>query len=333
MLLQRILVVDDEEPYRQLLEKFLQTMGYSCDVAASAHEAAERLQAQKFDLVISDIRMKGKDGVQLMMETKKSLPQLHFIIMTGHAADYTYQEIIGAGAADYITKPFEMGELKAKLERIGRERMIMEQLEAANEELKQAYDKLRKTLQQTVNVLGSTVEMRDRYTAGHQMRVANLASAIGRELGLSSQIIDGIRLAGLIHDIGKVAVPAEILSKPDVLSDLEMRLIKEHPRVGYEILKGVEFPWPIAEIILQHHERLDGTGYPQGLKGHEIIQEAQILAVADVVEAMASHRPYRPSLGLDKAIEEITRHRGVRYSPEAVDACVRLIEQKRFLLD
>jgi len=285
MLLQRILVVDDEEPYRQLLEKFLQTMGYSCDAAASAHEAAERMKAQKFDLVISDIRMKGKDGVQLMMETKKSLPQLHFIIMTGHTADYTYQEIISAGAADYITKPFEMGELKAKLERIDRERKIMEQLEAANEELKQAYDKLRKTLQQTVNVLGSTVEMRDRYTAGHQMRVANLASAIGRELGLPLQTIDGIRLAGLIHDIGKVAVPAEILSKPDVLSDLEMRLIKEHPRVGYEILKEVEFPWPIAEIVLQHHERLDGTGYPQGLKGHEIIQEAQILAVADVVEA------------------------------------------------
>lgn len=333
MLLQNILVVDDEEPYRQLLEKFLQTMGYTCEVAESAYQAAAKLQERRFDLVISDIRMKGKDGVQLMMETKKILPHLHFIIMTGHAADYTYQEIIGAGAADYIPKPFEMGELKAKLERIERERKIMEQLEAANKELKQAYDRLHRTLQQTVNVLGSTVEMRDRYTAGHQMRVANLAAAIARQLDLPSQTVDGIRLAGHIHDIGKVAVPAEILAKPDVLSDLEMRIIKEHPRVGYEILKEVEFPWPIANIILQHHERLDGSGYPQRLKGDEIIREAQILAVADVVEAMASHRPYRPSLGVDKAIEEITRHRGLRYSAEAVDACVWLIEQKRFLLD
>lgn len=324
---QKILVVDDEEPYRRSLAQCLQVMGYACDVAAGVYEATDKLQRQHFDVVIADVRMQGKDGVQLMIESKKVIPRQYFIIMSSYAADYAYHEIINAGAADCITKPFTMGELKAKLERINRERTIVEQLETADEELKLAHNKLHKTFQQTVDALGSMLKVRDPYTAAHQVRVANLAAAVGYELGLPSQTIDGIRLAGLIHDIGKITVPAEILTKPGVLSDLEMRLIKEHPRVGYEILKGIEFPWPIADIILQHHERLDGSGYPQGLQHDEIIQEAQILAVADVVDAMSFHRPYRPALGVEKAFEENTHH-GRRFSAEAVNACLRLIEQK-----
>jgi putative nucleotidyltransferase with HDIG domain len=176
------------------------------------------------------------------------------------------------------------------------------------------------------------VETKDAYTAGHQRRVANLARAIAAEMGLSPEQIDGIRMAAVIHDLGKISVPAEILSKPIGLNDLEYGLIKIHPQVGYDILKEIEFPWPVAQIVLQHHERMDGSGYPQGLLGEEIILEARILAVADVVEAMASHRPYRPPHGVDKALEEISRNRGILYDPEVVDACLKLFNEKGFKL-
>jgi len=192
--------------------------------------------------------------------------------------------------------------------------------------------KLRKALGGTVQAIASLVEARDPYTAGHQRRVADLARAIAGEMSLSSEIIDGIRLAGTIHDIGKVSIPAEILSSPRKLSELEFSLIKTHAQSGYEIIKDVEFPWPIARIILEHHERVNGTGYPNGLSGGDILLESRILAVADVVEAMATHRPYRPSLGLDKALEEINRNRGTLYDSDAVNACLRLFHEKGYCI-
>ena len=156
----------------------------------------------------------------------------------------------------------------------------------------------------------SAVEMRDPYTAGHQLRVSNLACAIANEMGLSHDKIEGLRMAGFIHDIGKLSIPAEILSKPTKLTDFEFSLIKEHPRSGYEMLKDVESPWPLAQIVYQHHERINGSGYPRKLKGDEILIDARIMAVADVVEAMASHRPYRPALGIEAALEEIEKNKG-----------------------
>ncbi|HHT9135336.1 MAG TPA: HD domain-containing phosphohydrolase [Candidatus Avalokitesvara rifleensis] len=200
----------------------------------------------------------------------------------------------------------------------------------AEEERKQSLEKLRKALGGTIQVLVAAVEIRDPYTAGHQQGVAHLARAIASEMGLSLGQIEGIRMAGAIHDIGKIAVPAEILSKPGKITKTEFDIIKTHPQVGYDILKGIEFPWPIARIVLQHQERLDGSGYPAGLKGDEIILEARILTVADVVEAMASHRPYRPALGIDKALEEISENRGILYDADVVDACVRLFREKGF---
>lgn len=164
------------------------------------------------------------------------------------------------------------------------------------------------------------------------MRVGDLARSIAFEMGIAPEDADGIRIAGIIHDLGKISVPAEILSKPRQLNDTEFALVKEHPRKGYEILKGVDFDWPIAEMIHQHHERIDGSGYPQGLKGDDIIQGARILAVADVVEAMASHRPYRPTMGIDAALEEISSKRGVFYDPDVVDACLRLFTEKNYRL-
>jgi len=200
----------------------------------------------------------------------------------------------------------------------------------AEEELKQTLEKLRKSLMGTIQALSSTVETRDPYTAGHQKKVSKLASAIAQEMGLSNDIIDIIRMAGIIHDIGKVAVPAEILSRPGKLTDIEMNLIKVHSQTGYDILKDVGLPYPIAEMVLQHHERLDGSGYPNGLKGDMILIEACIIAVADVVEAISSHRPYRPALGIDVALEEIEKNKGVLYNDNVVGVCVKLFQEKGF---
>jgi putative nucleotidyltransferase with HDIG domain len=174
--------------------------------------------------------------------------------------------------------------------------------------------------------------MRDPYTAGHQLRSANLACAIATEMELPQNKIDGLRMAGSIHDIGKLSIPAEILSKPTKLTNTEFSLIKEHARSGYEMLKNVESPWPLAQIVYQHHERMDGSGYPRNLKGEEILMEARIMAVSDVVEAMASHRPYRPGLGMDAALMEIEKNRGLLYAAAVADACLRLFREKDYKL-
>jgi len=172
--------------------------------------------------------------------------------------------------------------------------------------------------------------MKDPYRHSHQKRVAQLACAIAREMNLPEEQIEGIRVAGNIHDIGKISVPMEILNKPGRVNKNEFGIIKNHAQAGYDILKTIEFPWPIAQIVLQHHERMDGSGYPQGLSGKDILLEARILGVADVVEAMVSRRPYRPALGIDKALEEISKNRGILYDPEVVDACLKLFTEKRF---
>jgi PAS domain S-box-containing protein len=200
----------------------------------------------------------------------------------------------------------------------------------SEEQLQQSYDQLRETLIATVNILASTIEMKDPYTAGHQRRVTTLACAIAEEMGLTDDQFDGLRMAGLIHDLGKINVPAEILSKPGQINDVELTIIKYHPQICHDILKTIELPWPVAKIVLQHHERLDGSGYPHGLKGDEIMLEARILSVADVVEAMASHRPYRPALGIQDALEEIKNNRGTLYDPAAVDICIKLFTEKHF---
>jgi len=202
--------------------------------------------------------------------------------------------------------------------------------ERAEKDLKQSLEKSQRLLEQTVNVLASTVEMRDPYTAGHQRQVTKLACAIAEEMNIPKEQTDGIRMAALIHDIGKIYVPAEILSRPGELTETEFGLIKIHSQAGHDVLKPIEFPWPVAEIVLQHHERMNGSGFPQGLSGEEILLEARILGVADVVEAMSSHRPYRPALGINKALEEISQNRGVLYDPQVVDACLTVFSENGF---
>ena len=200
----------------------------------------------------------------------------------------------------------------------------------AEKEKQQSFEKERKALEATVRAISEIVERRDPYTSGHQRRVGELARAIAAEMKLSADQIEGIGTASLIHDIGKISIPAEILTRPSNLSDIEFGLIKEHSRSGYEILKDIEFPWPIARMVLEHHEKMDGSGYPNGLSREQLLIESRIITVADVVEAMASHRPYRPGLGLEAALAEIVKQRGIHYDPEVVDACMRLFREKGF---
>lgn len=192
--------------------------------------------------------------------------------------------------------------------------------------------RLRKILGGIIDLMASVVESRDPYTAGHQRRVSDLARSIATEMGLASDVVEGIRTAGLIHDLGKIAIPAEILSKPGRLTALEYQIIQTHVSVAYELLKPIQFPWPIADAVAQHHERLDGSGYPARLADDAIGVHGRVLAVADVVESMASHRPYRPALGMDRALEEIQRGRGTQYDPNVVDACLRLFREKAYSL-
>jgi len=200
----------------------------------------------------------------------------------------------------------------------------------AEQDIKKAMEKLQNTLEKTVNSLASAVGKRDPYTASHQQRVTQLVVAIAEAMGFSKEQIKGIRIVGLLHDIGKISVPAEILSKPTKLTPAEFGIVKEHSKVGYEILKSIDFPWPVAEIVLQHHERINGSGYPQGLLDKNILLETKILGVADVVEAMCSHRPYRPAFGVDKALKHISQNKGSLFAPEVVDVCVRLFKEKGF---
>ena len=200
----------------------------------------------------------------------------------------------------------------------------------AESELTLSLDKLSHSIESAIEAMALTVEMKDPYTAGHQRRVAILACAIAKEMNLPDKVVDGLRLAAVVHDIGKIYVPAEILSKPGKITEIEFSLIKTHPKVGFDVLKTIEFPWPIAQIVLQHHERLNGKGYPAGLSAEEILLEAKILSVADVVEAMSSHRPYRPALGRRLALEEIAQQSGLAYDSEVVDACLRLFKERGF---
>ena len=204
------------------------------------------------------------------------------------------------------------------------------ELNRAKKELQKSIYNLQRIFEGTVLALMSAVEIRDPYTAGHQNGVSKLACAIAKKMGLTENRIEGIRIASLLHDIGKLNIPAEILSKPGGLTDIEYKLMQTHPQFGFEILRTINFPWPVALTILQHHERMDGSGYPQGLSGKDIVLEARILGIADVVEAMSSHRPYRAALGMDKALDEILKNKGKLYDCEVVDTCMKLFKEKEF---
>ncbi|MFA5399093.1 MAG: HD-GYP domain-containing protein [Dehalococcoidia bacterium] len=234
-----------------------------------------------------------------------------------------------AESAELLFLPEEHSMLAAVCERLGQ---VIARY-TAQQNLQQSYEVLNQTFEQTILAFSTIVEIKDRYTAGHQIRVARIAESIAREMNLTDEQVRVTHIAGIIHDIGKIYVPADILSRPGRLSDLEFEIIKTHSQYGHDILKTINFPWPIAQIVLQHHEKLDGSGYPNRLKGDEILLYTRILTVADVVEAMAAHRPYRAALGIDKALEEISNNKEKSYDADVVDACVRLFREKGFKLD
>lgn len=324
-----ILVVDDDEGVRRVVQQGISREGYACSAAGNAREGLGILDNEPVDVVLTDIRMPGLSGIEFSKIIKYKY-NADVIVMTGYVEDFSYEKVMGEGASDFIQKPVGIEELMLRVKRVLKERTVLGERNQAMKDLERSLDIVKKTMDGIVHAMALTVEMRDPYTAGHQTAVAGLGSAIATDMGLSRDQIEGIRMTGLIHDIGKISVPVSILSKPGPLSEAEFNVIKEHPRVGYDILKGIEFPWPIAKIVFQHHERINGSGYPMGLSGEEILLEARILAVADVAEAMASHRPYRPGLGIEKALEELSVKKNVLYDPSVVEACVTLFVDKDF---
>jgi putative two-component system response regulator len=324
-----ILVVDDDQGICNLLQAGIQMSGYQCFVTQSPKQALAILDQHLVDVVVADIKMPEMNGIELA-HIIKARYEADVIIMTGFIEDFNYEDIVRQGASDFLQKPVRIAEFIARLKRVIAERRSRIDLKQALDDLKLNLEKLRRAMEGIVEAISVTVEMRDPYTAGHQKRVADLACAIARAMALSEDEIYGLRMASVIHDLGKITVPAEILSKPGQLSALEYELIKSHAQAGYDILKQIEFPWPLADIILQHHERMDGSGYPNGLKQEEILLLARILSVADVFETIASHRPYRPSLGLQCALDEIRQNSGKLYDSQVADVCLALIEQDRF---
>ncbi|GAG32690.1 unnamed protein product [marine sediment metagenome] len=223
----------------------------------------------------------------------------------------------------------ELREMHKKIIDLEKVKVMYNQLE---KELRQSYKKLKKFMESIAYIITEIVEMRDPYLIGHHKRVSKLVTAIAQEMKLPQDKIEGVRFASLVHDVGKVNLPTEIVSKLNKLSEVEFNFVKNHPKISYNILKKVDFPWPIAEIVFQHHEKIDGSGYPRGLKGAEILIEAKILGVANVVEAMSSSRSYRPAISVEEFLAEISKNKNILFDPEVVDACLRLFKEKRFKL-
>ena len=299
---------DDQGRFIRWNEYFTAVTGYSGE---------ELARMTPLDVVVESERVSLKKTMEKVLSTKHVSAELSILCKDGSVKPH----FLTGNLIEFENKQCVIGMGIDITERIKTETKLQQTLES-----------LRKAVGTTIQVLVSAVEARDPYTAGHQSRVAHLACAIASEMGLAQDKIEGIRLAGSIHDIGKLSVPAEILTRPSKLTNIEFSMIKEHAQNGYEMLKHVESSWPLAEIVYQHHERINGSGYPRNLKGDEIIIEARIMAVADVVEAMASHRPYRPSLGLDAALEEIEKNRGILYEEAIAMACLKLFREKRYVL-
>lgn len=338
-----IVIVDDNPNNLQVLSGILQQAGFKARPALSGEIALRAIAASAPDLVLLDIRMPGMDGYETCRRLKADAATHDIPVIFISALTETSDKLAAfrAGGVDYVSKPFQSEEVLARVQTHLQLRHMQRELEiqvadrtaelrVTCDALRESQGQYRRMLEQTIQAIASTIEKRDPYTAGHQARVSQLAVAIAQNLGLPPDQIDGIRLGGMIHDLGKISVPAEILSRPGRLTETEFMLVKNHAEVGGDILRPVEFPWPVMEMILQHHERLDGSGYPKGLRGDDILLEARILAVADVVEAMASHRPYRAALGIERALDEIRQGAGRLYDPNVCRACLHLFESQGY---
>lgn len=353
-----VLIVDDDTRNRYLLRTIFGAAGHRVTEATEGEEALASAREDRPDVIVTDILMPGMDGYALCREWRAD-PGLSEVPFAFFTANYTEDEDArlaeNLGADLYLTKPCDPSVLVQRIEGLVtdvqaglpvahpdadsdeetlREHNVrlLHKMEQQLEDLKEANLRLYGMINGTVTAIAKLVEARDPYTAGHQERVSSLAFAIAREMGLAEDDCEGIRVAGVIHDIGKVYVPSGILTRPGQLSEPEFAIIKMHPDIAYTVLSEIEFPWPIAEYVHQHHERLDGSGYPGGLNAEEILPGSRVLAIADVVEAMTNHRPYKPAVGIDAALEEIEKNSGRLYDPEAAAACCRLFREAGYEL-
>ncbi len=323
----KILLIEDNPADVRLVEEYLkEAEDFNCDLllADRLSIGLEAISNNNLDLVLLDLSLpdsQGLDTAKRVLERGTSLP---IVILTGLDDKQKAKSAIAYGVEDFLVKGQFSGDFLVRVIDYSIER------KKATRALKQSHNKIKKTLDGTMDTLSSLVESRDPYTVGHQKRVSDLAIAITNECDVNEKTIENIKTAASIHDIGKISIPVSILTKPGEISEVEFSLIKTHPTKGYDIVKNINFPRSISKTILQHHERINGSGYPEGLKADEIIFEAKVLAVADVVEAMSSHRPYRPALGVKKAIEEISKNKAILYDAEVTDICIKLFKDKKF---
>jgi putative two-component system response regulator len=326
-----ILMLEDSSAAAELIERELRKaeIRFSTRRVSTKEDFLKSLDDFCPDLILGEYKLPLFDGFAALALAREKCPDAPFVLVSGAINEDLAVEALKRGATDYIFKD-NLSRLVPAVVRALIEKEERARRQAAEKGLKQSYERLQKAMDGTIHAIAKIVEAKDPYTAGHERRVSQLTYAAARELGLSEKKTEGIVMASALHDVGKISVPAEILTKTGRLSESEFSIVKSHPTIGFQILKEVEFPWPIAQIVLQHHERLDGSGYPEGITGDKIIPEAKILAVADVVEAMVSHRPYRPAFDVEKALEEISGKKGVLYDPEMVDTCVKLFTERDF---
>jgi putative two-component system response regulator len=319
-----ILLVDDEEVIRRLLYQKLTREGYRCEQAANAEQALEKLKKDSIELVILDIKMPGKSGLQLLPEIKAKYPDTAVIMATAVDDANTAINCMKAGAYDYVTKPFNLGEVSFSVKRaLEKRRLELENRDYQQhleEKVEEQAHKIRASFFNAITALAYALEAKDVYTSGHSQRVTDISVAIARHLGLDKETIEKIRLAGLVHDIGKIGVRESVLNKPGSLSDKEFRHVRLHSETGERILKPIVDDGEILKAVRHHHERYDGAGYPDGLKGEQIPQLARIIAVADTFDAMTSERPYRKAMTPQEACAEVERCRGTQFDPEAASA-------------
>jgi len=288
-------------------------------IAATRAEVVAALR-KTWDLVVVDHHLPGFSGLEALRIVREADSEVPVLFVSGGVGEEAAVAAMKAGAQDFVLKD-NLARFVPAVQRELREAAVRRRARHADDTLQRTVDLLERTVQGAIQTLAFLAEMRDPYTAGHQRRVTELAEAVAATMGVDVERRHLIVAAGTLHDLGKTAVPTEILTRPGRLTAAEFDLIRDHPRTGFEILAGIEFPWPVADVVLQHHERLDGSGYPGGLEGSDIRVEARILAVADVIEAMSSDRPYRPALGLDQALDEIAVNRGTVYDADVSDAC------------
>jgi putative two-component system response regulator len=350
-----ILAIDDNKDNLVVLKAIIGETFPNARVITSldGYGGIRMAEKENPDVILLDILMPGLNGFEVCMKIKENnaIGHIPVVFLTALKTDRELRlKALDAGADAFLSKPIEAVELSAQISAMVKikkandlKRQKNEELEdlvakrtfelqkrivlheKTEKELRSSEARLKNTLDSAIETIAAICEIKDPYTSGHQLQVSKIAFAIAEEMGLPFQKADNIRIGSMLHDIGKISVPPSILVKPGTLTEIEFLLIKEHSKIGYEILKKMDISPSIPEMVLQHHERLNGSGYPNGLMGYEILLESKIIAVADVVEAMTSHRPYRPALGRDKAVEEVIKNKATLYDCDVVDACLNIL--------